>query len=685
MEAKVFSRLLLKHLSGYIAISWLQMARCGVLPPLATSQQFVAHTRDSSLSAAMIFVDISAAYDDVSHLLMFGDPCDGGKDDIIYLGLKRLGLDHYESSSTKDYLHRYPHHILCDHVPPRLLTVLRSWVTSPWFQLPERHSYTPEEADEHPVLKTTKGIRQGDCLSTFLFCAFFDVALLDLHEHLHANTSEIEFHKGLSPEERPCMSVPGCDPGTERRLTLVAYADDLMVPVAHRDPCVLLRQIQDFMDCMCETFQRFKLRLNYGPQKTELCLRLTTSAAKPIMQHLKEQAVLRSAVEDLPKASPQPAVPFRTGAIKIVNSYRHLGRWSGMTISPHHDMSVQRARTIEAFHQHQRVLTSARYAVATRLYLFKTLVRCHLVQNATSYCSWPTRSVAALNGTYLLLLRRVVFLGHQEEFFLATEEAFLAYIGEPSLRQLFDMKIAAFIPRVCASPNPQIQAALQCTSKSSLWTSWLAVLARVHANLPSVANMPVPSIWCFQNWLAMMTIAGKQWKTMVQESFHLARPAVQLSRIYTIHAVNIPRHLDEHEADELQDMEHPEIEELVQCPYCDQQCKGGRGLLAHKLKTHRIVPPLALRTRGTTCLACGSPMGTRSRLLDHLRRKLSCSLWTIHYVEPMGLEEYFSTVADLNNVDELRTRDLPRTGPIPLIGGRFQSQCVQSMDPFERD
>eukprot|EP00971_Amphidinium_carterae_P221330 4393973-Amphidinium_carterae.1 len=684
MEAKVFSRLLLRHLSSYIAISWLQMARCGVLPPLATSQQFVAHTRDSAMSAAMIFVDISAAYDDVSHMLMFGNPGERNKDDIVYLGLQRLGLNHDESSATQDYLRQYPHHILCDRVPPRLLKVLKSWVTSPWFQLPERHSYAPDEAEEHQVLKTTKGIRQGDCLSTFLFCAFFDVALLELHEHLYANTNEIEFHKGRSPEDIPCMSAPGCDSGAERRLTLVAYADDLMVPVAHRDPCILLRQLQKFLDCMSETFQRFKLRLNYGPQKTELCLRLTTRAAKPIMQHLKEQAVRCAAVDDL-KMNPQPAVPFSTGAIKIVNSYRHLGRWSGMTISPHHDMSVQRARTIEAFHQHQKVLTSGRYSVATRLYLFKTLVRCLLAQNATSYCSWPTRSVAALNGTYLLLLRRVVFLGHQDEFFLATEDAFLAYIGEPTLRQLFDMKIAAFIPRVCASANPQIQAALQCTSKSSLWTSWLAVLERVHVNLPSLATMPVPSIWCFQNWLAMMTIAGKQWKSMVQESFGLARPTAQLSKIYTIHAASIPRHLAEHEVEGFLDMEQPDPEETLQCPYCDQQCKGGRGLLAHKLKTHRIVPPLALRTRGTVCLSCGSQMGTRARLLDHLRRKLSCALWTTHHVEPMSSEDYYATVADLNTVDELGTRDLPRTGPIPLIDGRFQSQCVQSINPFESD
>eukprot|EP00971_Amphidinium_carterae_P236933 4702491-Amphidinium_carterae.4 len=62
-------------------------------------------------------------------------------------------------------------------------------------------------------------------------------------------------------------------------------------------------------------------------------------------------------------------------------------------------------------------------------------------------------------------------------------------------------------------------------------------------------------------------------------------------------------------------MEQAEPEDLVQCPYCDQKRKGGRGLLAHKLKTHRIVPPMALRTRSTSCIACGSQMGTRARML----------------------------------------------------------------------
>eukprot|EP00971_Amphidinium_carterae_P331353 6464850-Amphidinium_carterae.2 len=406
MEAKLFSKLLLKHLANYVSVSWLQMARYGVLPPVAITQQFVAHTRDASLSASMVFVDISAAYDDVSHHLMFGHDQSSGKDDLVYMGSRKMGMSHDDASASQCYIQRYPHHILSDQVPPRLLKVLRSWVLSPWFQLPQTHSYVTEGGAATQVLKSTQGIRQGDCLSTYLFCVFFDVALQALHEHISIHTDEIDFFGGLIGDERPLMCTPGDDTGELQRLTLVAYADDIMIPVAHRDPRELLRQLQGLMECMCKVFDRFQLRLNHGAQKTEACIRLTTSAAKPLMQHLKETPI----VGRDGRIDSHPYIPFSSGALRVVSSYRHLGRWTGMGINPHQDMAVQRARTLEAFHQNQRVLTSGRYSVATRLYVFKTLVRCHLVQNATSYCFWPPKSVAALNGTYLLLLRRVVFL-----------------------------------------------------------------------------------------------------------------------------------------------------------------------------------------------------------------------------------------------------------------------------------
>eukprot|EP00971_Amphidinium_carterae_P066482 1316618-Amphidinium_carterae.1 len=125
--------------------------------------------------------------------------------------------------------------------------------------------------------------------------------------------------------------------------------------------------------------------------------------------------------------------------------------------------------------------------------------------------------------------------------------------------------------------------------------------------------------------------------------------------------------------------------EWVSCPYCDKQCRPGRGLLAHKLKHHKIVPPMSLRTRSTSCVVCGSQLGTRARLLDHLRKKLSCLLWTLANVNPMTLDEYYTTVGQLNGVNNLLDRVLPKTGPIPVVERQFVSQAVAPLDPFSDD
>eukprot|EP00971_Amphidinium_carterae_P348881 6490720-Amphidinium_carterae.3 len=418
MEAKLFSKLLLRNLSEHVSISWLQFARCGVFPPILASQQFISHTRDHHLSGAMIFVDISAAYDDISHQLLLG--CSGHEEeeesgvrgDIIYSGFREAGMNHTEAVATRQYLLEYPHHILNEKVPPQLLKVLKHWIVSPWFQLPQTFTHGSLADDGQEVIKAKKGIRQGDGLSTFLFCLFFDIALRAIHRFVCDHTVAIDFNRGVPDVERPMMSTPvGAGIGHDT-LTLLAYADDLLVPVAHEDPHCLVRQLQKLIQCLSDTFRHYQLRLNCGPQKTEICLHLASKDSRAILQFLRTQGTVASldpgeSGEVGTLKSAPPRIMFSEGFVRIVSSYKYLGRWSGMCVSPHQDMAVQRARAIESFHQHQQVLTSRRYSLSTRLFLFKSLVTCHLLQNVASYCQWPKKSVSALNGTYILLLKRI--------------------------------------------------------------------------------------------------------------------------------------------------------------------------------------------------------------------------------------------------------------------------------------
>eukprot|EP00971_Amphidinium_carterae_P089785 1777706-Amphidinium_carterae.1 len=698
MEAKIFSRILLKHLAHFVAVSWLQFARGGVYPPLIAQQQFVAHARDRKLSAGLIFVDVASAFDDVAHNLLFAPEHTEQRDDLIFNGMRRVGLDHAEATSAQQYIRSYPHHILSDAVPPKLLQVLKQWVVSPWFQLPQHHTHADVDPQPSVLIKTQQGIRQGDCLSSYLFCVFFESALRDIHDFIVQNTEEITFSKAGNVEEHRSMCTilgEDRDRGHPFRLTLLAYADDILIPVAASKAAKLVKQIQQLMSFLWETFKKYQLRINCGPRKTEVCMHLESRDAKPILQFLRTQTIDHYAA-----AHPEPTqthtgdnkgdetpilIPFDEGWVRVVKSYHYLGRWASMSTNPCQDFSVQRACAINAFHQHQRVLTATKYSLATRLYLFRTLVRGHLVQNVPTYSEWPTRSVSAMNRTYILLLKKVVLVANDPMFFHLPEADFLAYVGEPSLLQLFDRRVAMFIPRICDTPFTQVRAALENTTKRSLWATWIPVLTRMRSSLNELGAMPIPTILNFPDWLTLMTVAGPRWKLLVrQATAGLNKPNADFGKLYILHATNIvpPPLLEVGDVEEPDEEKLPADDSLVACPYCEQKCQPGRGLLAHKLKTHQIVPPMALRTRSTTCSACGSQLGTRARVLDHLRKKLSCALWTLHHSEPMSWTEYQESVSRLNDVDELQQRVLPKTGPIPLVQGKYESQSVIPINPF---
>eukprot|EP00971_Amphidinium_carterae_P336172 6472382-Amphidinium_carterae.1 len=145
-------------------------------------------------------------------------------------------------------------------------------------------------------------------------------------------------------------------------LSLLAYADDILVPVASARPADLVKQLQQLMSCLWRTFTKYQLRLNCGPRKTEVCLHLESRSAKPILQFLRleteEKMDPSLRTDPSSKAQTQIHIPFDQGWVRTVTSYHYLGRWASTNTNPSQDFAVQRACAVNAFHQHQRVLTS---------------------------------------------------------------------------------------------------------------------------------------------------------------------------------------------------------------------------------------------------------------------------------------------------------------------------------------
>eukprot|EP00971_Amphidinium_carterae_P352422 6492587-Amphidinium_carterae.1 len=668
VEAKIFSKLLLKELAQHMVISAQQFAHgSGVGIPLILSQQHLARAADLNQSTAMVFLDIAAAYDSVSHQLLIGVPDDLNAGDhsaehsadLILQGLIGAGCDLDEARKLQAHLLEYPHHLFTQRVPPRLLRLLRHWIASPWMQLPGVLVHGQSELQ--PSMEFTQGVRQGDCLSTFLFCIFFDTVLSRLKLFIDEETTPLKFP---SAGDRPGALMTTSPPpahGPQSRVSLLAYADDVLLPMANASPSQLVKDVRLVMQFASELFAKFHLKLNLGRQKTELCLHLTSREAKPILQHLRQDATQLAAEKaNAVLTGVLPCITFTRGHIEIVDKYPYLGRWSTSRPDARQDFNVKKALAASSFALYKKVLCSPRFTVFTRLHLFKVLVRCHYTQNTLSYHDIPSRLMASASRAYVVMLKRITTLKITEEFLHVSDSDFLAHIGEPSLEQIMDLRAVSSLPKLCASCNPLVGVALSCVSKSSLWTSWLSSLSRLRDACPDLHGMPAPTPTTFQQWLTMMIPAQPEWKALARRALSPREPAVNPKNIYKVvlwDELERPLLLagDFGEAPLDADPYFPAGEGLEKpfvCPICEKAFATNRGLSTHKMRQHWLIPPLSLRVRGTQCVACSSQLGTRTRLLGHLQDKLACALFVIAHEEPMELSEYFTSVGELNRQNE---------------------------------
>eukprot|EP00971_Amphidinium_carterae_P004905 98150-Amphidinium_carterae.2 len=180
------------------------------------------------------------------------------------------------------------------------------------------------------------------------------------------------------------------------------------------------------------------------------------------------------------------------------------------------------------------------------------------------------------------------------------------------------------------------------------------------------------------------------WCSMARRCLLAGKPQQDLRKCYKVTTAALPGHLAPPDYDHPEQEAHPDDDDTIAphdrthaCPVCQKTFATNAGLCTHKMRAHDLIPPLSLRVRGTSCISCGSQLGTRVRLLNHLQERISCGLYVIANVEPMDLTEYRNSVSSLNAENNLLSRELPRTGPITLTAQGYVSQPVIALNPFE--
>eukprot|EP00971_Amphidinium_carterae_P186372 3699353-Amphidinium_carterae.1 len=712
-ESKLFSRLTLEQLRAFV-VSTFSPHQFSAGKSAGTDHahfllnQLSAVARERKYSCGYIYLDLVAAFDSVVRELIVS-PAEPSAAHVQ--ALTSLGCPEGDALALFAHVRRHPLALCNQGIPERLWGVINAWLARPWVQLqsaPLHHDVDPcdrARAACATTLAPRTGVKQGDNLSGMLFCVYLQTIVSELHAYICELDKNVAFRLdhpswrslaatepsrdrivGLTSEEaRPW--TPRMDADGTVAITHVSFADDLVLPLQARDPGILVRVCADIMLKAIRIFQRFRMKINLGAGKSEISLCLRGARAKPTWQHLKNEArtfneCAASAAESVAPMSLQ--LPDHSAWVRVVQHYNYLGRITSPTGDTSKEVRARIGAARTAFATHKSILCSSAFTIPTRLHLFQVLVRIHLTQNLYTTASLSPKDWCALSHAYLGFLRQLVRLSHSangqngQDGLLHTQGGhggisdteLLGLLALPSIPCIARYQRLSYLQRVAIADNELLRSAFAITCETSLWSAWVQDLGHVHTH-PSLRHLPVPCLNSISVWIQHIVLAGTEWKRTLRSAllpcrkfdYTAFRNALDARhRLFAVEDVYVleppePEVAPEepHEAD-LQDPVVCAIAKQLCCHICDQQFSSRAGLSAHKRRLHRLHPPLALRLSSTECPTCKAQLGTRTRVLKHLHE---C----------------------LNKWDDLHSRSqLPRSGPIPVIGGVPTSQGVTPLD-----
>eukprot|EP00971_Amphidinium_carterae_P325651 6456030-Amphidinium_carterae.6 len=291
-------------------------AKAGVDNALFTLTQATSLTYDRKFSSCIYFVDIGSAYDSIIHGLVFADGDTTIKRKFDEMVMISDG-DNQEFRSASDYIQRHPDSLINSTIPAPLRVVLKRWLDS-WmttqhhwsnFQsqlLPKgdpagwkQHDIMqpPPYTTQHhlPSLETTKGVKQGDPLSTIIFTTYLAISLHYIMDRFTATCDQQQW-RVFPSYEVPCdrQLFQGPQGGQQPTVPLESvqvphldYADDVAFIISHEEPATVMKAVKELIIETIYGFREFGLETNLKAHKSGLLLGLHGPTARGIWQFLK--------------------------------------------------------------------------------------------------------------------------------------------------------------------------------------------------------------------------------------------------------------------------------------------------------------------------------------------------------------------------------------------------------------
>ena len=543
---------------------------------------FVRFTRKHGRPSALIFLDLSKAFDRLVREVAFWVAGANGNPAAIASALRASGVPQEVVEHLVPYI--LEHGGLLEEllVPRHICDLVARLHEDTWFQLQAGGRF----------IVTRRGSRQGCRFGCVIFNAVYGVALAEVLEG--ARASGICWHAGAVLEGPPWAfdcSAYGHAHVEDVACTDVTYVDDEAVLITSDTNEELVASVRCVAELLQTVLSKHGMLVNWDPGKTEAL----------VMWRGKRSRTLRRETQ----VGGAPGVLLACGIIcRFVEQYKHLGCM--LTATPSSAKEV-RARIKKAsgvyYSLVRKVFTQTRLGVALRVKLFQALVMSTLLYNSET---WDITEVQLhwVHVFYLRCLRRIGGFPRAPDGTVEriTDAEVLMRLGVPPIEGILRARRVSLAASIVRQPLAPLLALLE--PHAEVPSQWSGILADDLALLwgttecSALAGLGPPrSAW--KEWQAFIKEHTSAWKAAVSA----LRWAVRLQAVVAA-----------------QRNDAGEIAAECVCHECGWFGLSRKAVATHRTREHghRKVAHWHVALGAVVCPGCRRTFASRAVLLDRV-------------------------------------------------------------------
>ena len=574
---------------------------------------YFAWARTNSVSCAMLFVDLHAAFYTVIRSMLMDEPI---HDDLLCQAMARLGIKPDEWHSILETVQgENAASTLQDHHKG----VLADMFEGTHFVMP---------GYPRPVA-TFRGTRPGDPVADILFNMAFRLIVLDARTKF-LQATDMPFLG--SPQVGPLLgTTPSMPPAG---FTEVTFVDDIAYALHGPSALHVLSSLQLVASCLHDAATNRGMQLNYQSGKTEALMYCAGPGSRQTRKYIWHEL----------QGSLPVVTESGTQTLRLVHAYKHLGSFIQCQAVVHKDVSYRISQARQAFMQLSKPFYGKRnVALRTKTAVFSALVCARHAYNVHTW-AWITpqdvdKWANGLRDAVSKLVSQVV--RPIPTFHFSVAELFgLLHLANPI--DLLHANRLRYVKRAITHA-PQLLWQLVCsTHDCHTWGPALLESFRwFQVHFPGRFSLPVEDL---QGCLQVVAL-DERWTGKVRRALHSATSHSAAAAEGKLWTLRIERQIQLFSDEDL--FQARQTCNNWHCTLCDASFDTKRGLAIHARHRHGYTKQLKFFVLSDECLACGKKFFQRSRALAHVTAVPFCKETYLNCFVPAPAD----LVAELGQVD----------------------------------